>query len=185
MSLYDNGIATVSNHSFNSRYPLLNELYLTSNKLRSIQPLGFHSLQNLRKLYLNYNELMSFNNGEVFKWLSKLSVLDLSHCHLKYVPNNLFSYLPELQNISLESNNISAVKIPTCSSKVLRTIWLSNNCIHQLTPETFEVSCKSDLLDLHLLENYLLKIDASTVASLHVRYFSVSMQIRKRDTCME
>ena len=135
LNLYFNGIATVSNYSF-SQYPLLNELNLNSNKLRSIQPLGFYSLQHLRKLDLSGNELMSLRNGEVFRWLPKLSHLYLVECHLNHVPNNLFSYLPELQTVSLISNNISSVKIPTCSSKVLRTIGLTFNCIHQLTPET-------------------------------------------------
>ena len=179
LDLGDNGIATVSNYSF-SRYNLLNKLELTSNKLRSIQPLGFYSLQHLRELYLDHNELMSLSDGEVFKWLPKLSHLDLSYCHLEYVPDNLFSYLPELQHVSLNSNNIGSVKIPSCSSKVLEMIYLQNNCIHQLTPETFEVSCKSD--SIYLTENDLQTIDPSTVASLHVRYLTVSMQIRTIDT---
>ena len=179
--LYNNGIATVSNHSF-SRYPLLAKLDLASNKLRSIQPLGFYSLQHLRKLYLNHNELMSLSNGEVFKWLPKLTHLYLSQCHLEYVPNNLFSNLPELQIVGLDANNISSVKIPSCSSKELRIIFLQYNRIHHLTPETFEVSCKID--SIYLTGNYLQTIDPSTVASLHVRYLQldVSIQIRTRET---
>ena len=179
LNLWNNGIATVSNYSF-IRYPLLNELYLTSNKLRSIQPLGFYSLQHLRKLYLNDNELVSLSNGEVFKWLPKLTHLGLSNCHLQYVPNNLFSYLPEIQQVCLDANNITSVKISSCSSKVLAYISLSNNCIHQLTPETFQVSCQID--SIYLIGNDLQTIDPSTVASLHVRYLAVSMQIRTRET---
>ena len=179
LDLSNNGIATVFNYSF-SRYHLLNELHLASNKLRSIQPLGFYSLQHLRTLYLQDNELMYLSNGEVFKWLPKLSFLDLSNCHLEYVPSNLFLYLPEIQDVWLYSNNISSVKIPSCSSKVLQTINLFSNDIHQLTPETFEVSCKSD--SIYLTGNDLQTIDPGTVASLHVRYLSLSMQIRTRDT---
>ena len=178
--LSNNGIATVLNYSF-TRYHLLNELYLASNKLRSIEPLGFYSLQHLRTLDLYGNELMSLSNGEVFKWLPRLSLLDLIDCHLEYVPNNLFSYLPEIQEVWLNFNNINSVKIPSCSSKVLRWISLSSNDIHQLTPETFEVSCKSDSIDL--TTNDLQTIDPGTVASLHVRHLAVSIQIRTRDTC--
>ena len=174
-----NEIATISNYSF-SRYPLLNELDLKLNYIRSIQPLGFYSLQHLRTLYLDGNELMSLSNGEVFKWLPKLAHLYLTCCSLDHVPNNLFSYLPELQHVWLESNNISSVKIPTCSSKVLQTIWLSDNSIHQLTPETFEISCKC--YTIYMTGNDLQAIDPSTVASLHVRYLAVSMKIRTRDT---
>ena len=179
LDLSNNGIATVFNYAF-SRYHLLIKLNLASNKLRSIEPLGFYSLQHLRTLFLYDNELMSLSNGEVFKWLPRLSLLDLSNCHLEYVPNNLFSYLPEIQVVWLISNNISSVKIPSCSSKVLRTISLYSNDIHQLTPETFELSCKSDSIDLY--GNDLQTIDPGTVASLHVRYLAVSMQIRTRDT---
>ena len=179
LDLSHNGIATVFNYSF-SRYHLLNELDISYNKLRSIQPLGFYSLQHLRTLYLRHNELMSLGNGEVFKWLPRLSHLDLRACHLEYVPNNLFSYLPKLQHVSFESNNISSVKIPSCSSKVLRTIDLSSNDIHQFTPETFEVSCKSD--SIYLRENDLQNVDPSTVASLHIRHLAVSMLILTRDT---
>ena len=181
-NLSNNGIATVFNYSF-SRYHLLNELNLASNKLRSIEPLGFYSLQHLRILFMYDNELMSLSNGEVFKWLPRLSLLFLFNCHLEYVPNNLFSYLPEIQDVWLDSNNISSVKIPSCSSKVLRNIFLNYNDIHQLTPETFEVSCKSDSIDL--TDNDLQTIDPGTVASLHVRYLSLSMQIRTRDTWNE
>ena len=179
LDLSVNDITTISNYSF-SRYPLLDELDLTINYIRSIQPLGFYSLQHLRILHLNDNELMSLSDGEVFKCLPKLSHLYLTYCNLDYVPNNLFSYLPELQHVWLDNNNISSVKIPTCSSKVLRTIRLSFNYIHQLTPETFEVSCKCD--SIHLTGNDLQTIDPSTVASLHARFLAVSMQIRTRDT---
>ena len=179
LDLSDNGIATVFNYSF-SRYHLLNELNLASNKLRSIEPLGFYSLQHLRTLFIDDNELMSLSNGEVFKWLPRLSLLDLSNCHLEYVPNNLFSYLPKIQDVWLQSNNISSVKIPSCSSKVLRNIFLNSNDIHQLTPETFEVSCRSD--SIYLTHNDLHTIDPGTVASLHVRYLSLRIQVRTRDT---
>ena len=115
--------------------------------------------------------LSGFPNCHIYTYLIAI---------LSYVPNNLFSYLPEIQHVSFDSNNISSVKIPSCSSKVLRTIELVSNDIYQLTPETFEVSCKSD--SIYLNENDLQTIDPGTVASLHVRYLSLSMQIRTRET---
>ena len=147
LSLYDNAISALSNFSF-TRYPLLIELDLSRNKLRSIDPLALFSLQYLRKLELSSNELKGLSNGIVFKGLPELSYLDISNCHLNAIPYNLFRYLPKLKKAIFSSNNINSVNITSCKSRLLQAILLDRNSMYQLIPETFVFTCTYKSLSL-------------------------------------
>ena len=64
----------------------------------------FENLKELRRLYLNNNNLTEITTGywgdkTVFDKLSKLETLDLSHNYIKYVPITLLNRFPNLQKL--------------------------------------------------------------------------------------
>ena len=172
LDLHDNVLPILLNNSF-MRYPFLTRLDLSENRINSIQELAFFSLRHLRKLDLKYNNFVSLDNGVVFKWLSELSYLDLSHCHLTVVPNKILSYLPKLQYLSLNANNITSVNLSSCGRKVL-DLSLSHNHIQNLTSKSFVLKCKCS--NLILDSNYIRNFDSRTVTLLPTKNLHLSYQ---------
>ncbi|KAF2074820.1 hypothetical protein CYY_003884 [Polysphondylium violaceum] len=115
-------IAIPSNHSS------LNELYINSNQLKSLESLCQLSFSNITKLAANFNQITT-------------------------IPS-MISNLKRLCKLELNENNITTVSPSIVSLKSLYEVGLGNNKIENLPPEMAQMTW---LLDINLNKNPIQK----------------------------
>ncbi|XP_076644186.1 lumican-like [Halictus rubicundus] len=145
----------------------LMSLYLDQNPLRSIYISSndtYLEILSLRDCNLNSQILQNLRDFP----LSNLNILDISENHLKYIPDNLFNGLTNLQQLLLRKNSITEIPnlnnfhrlyklslsyndIETVSnvmSNTLRILNLQNNKISEIIDSSFTYLPMLQVLDL-------------------------------------
>ncbi|XP_020489989.1 trophoblast glycoprotein b [Labrus bergylta] len=159
-----NDISGISVDSFPTRLELLTDLYLSGNEIESVDVQAFENLPNLVRLDLSNNNILNFserafpseNKVQVLNLsstfhnhtfmdeflgflqsgnLDQLTVLDLSNNDLVILPDDIFSSLSHLVNLSLQNSSI--ISIPNGTLKVpLRDLDLRDNSLRDLPTAT-------------------------------------------------
>lgn len=160
-----NNIARLSAESFPTRLDQLTDLYLTENKLESLDSMVFNNLPNLRLLDLTNNRIQSFNatafpadnmvqelvlsrafyndtyTEELLNLLQsgalpKLTRLDLSNNKLLVLPGRTFSRLPSLANLTLQNSSIVSIQDGALRDPPLLELDLRDNILRELSNST-------------------------------------------------
>jgi len=157
----------------------LGEIHLQNNSLGVLAPGLLNDLEHLLYLDLSNNELTTeWVNGETFKGLLRLVVLNLANNRLSKIDSVLFRDLRNLQVLNLEYNKLSSIADDAFSTMynmhtlllshnqlksvdqyicnglyVLSFLALDNNLIETVEPQSFK-NC-SDVKDLNLSGNKL------------------------------
>lgn len=111
----------------NNNVANLSELNLSHNNLTSIQNLT--NLSNLKILNLSFNKIIDINEN-TFINLTKLTVLKLEQCGIKYLPENLFTHQfgHFLKYLDLSYNHLKSINFDNMSSLVqLETFYIDGN----------------------------------------------------------
>uniref|UniRef100_A0A3B3BIS7 Uncharacterized protein n=1 Tax=Oryzias melastigma TaxID=30732 RepID=A0A3B3BIS7_ORYME len=136
LHLYGNHLRSLSPHLLRG-VPLLQNLDLTENKLRDL-PADVFSHAPLRSLVLK-NNLIEEARGEWLPENSSLTWLDLSGNLLTKIPTVLLQKLPNLENLDLSNNRLE--KIPPHSLDglaKLERLNLQENKLHSLDASSFQ-----------------------------------------------
>lgn len=86
----------------------LEVLHLGYNNLKTIKMSWFQTLSNLKELTFPHNKISEIDG--VFKGLTNLEHLDISHNGLTNVKSGLFEFLENLKLLKLESNRLTDVR---------------------------------------------------------------------------
>lgn len=171
--LTGNRIPRLRVDSFPSPLDQLTDLYLGGNELEFVDPMAFDKLPSLVRLDLSNNSINNFSDkafpednklqvlnlsrcfqnhstadlsflpGGIFP---KLSVLDLSNNDLVFLPDNIFTSLPSLVNLSLQNSSIISIQNGTLKVPPLQNMDLRDNSLRLLSSVTMsELSSKPGL----------------------------------------
>lgn len=170
--LTGNSISRVDTDSFPNLLDQLTDLYLGGNELEFVDAMAFNKLPNLVRLDLSNNNIKNFsgafpsdNKLQVLNLsscfqnhsladlsflpkgnLQQLSVLDLSNNDLVFLPDNIFSGLPSLVNLSLKNSSIISIQNGTLKVPPLQNMDLRDNSLRLLPTITMsEFSSKPGL----------------------------------------
>ncbi|KAM4581567.1 toll-like receptor 21 [Odontesthes bonariensis] len=152
LNLRNNRISVIFNGTFlNLRH--LNILDLGGNKISQMQPSGLDGLKNLSKLYLDGNNLKTIDTSFYHAFQDTLTVLDLQSNQIRFFTEKLnspFMNLSKLSDLKLDGQRpYGLTLIPRTLFRglySLRSLYLTNNKIFHLAPETFD-----DLTSLRFL----------------------------------
>lgn len=160
-----NNIARLSAESFPTRLDQLTDLYLSENKLESLDSMVFSNLPKLRLLDLSNNRIQSFNatafpanntvqelvlsrafynetyTEELFNLLQtgalqKLTCLDLSNNKLLVLQGRMFSHLSSLANLTLQNSSIVSIQDGALRAPPLLELDLRDNILRELSNST-------------------------------------------------
>lgn len=160
--LTGNHISRISVDSFPSLLELT-DLDLGGNKLEFVDAMAFDKLPSLLHLDLSNNIISNFSDGafpdenklQVLNLsrcfdnhtvadlsflpkgnLQQLSVLDLSNNDLVFLPDNIFSGLPSLADLSLQNSSIITLQNGTLKVPPLQNLDLRDNSLRVLSTAT-------------------------------------------------
>nr|XP_054754049.1 toll-like receptor 4 [Lytechinus pictus] len=180
LNLAYNNITILLNASF-EEYPLIKDLYIYFNDLRSIEPAAFHPIRDLRYLDLSNNmRLVVLPVEGVFMKSPKLFTLNLSRLNLRSIPNDTLKWSPRLRLVNLSSNKLSFINLSSCG--MVEEVNLSRNLIQRLTMEYFIFPCRTDHLDL--TNNPIQFVDPDDIASLQVRSLKLGQYNLRNETLL-
>lgn len=170
-----NNISRLSVDSFPGPLEQLTDLYLSGNELESVDAKVFDNLPNLVRLDLSNNNIQTFSerafphnnmvqalnlSGSLHNHsfmdvalsvlqrgnLLQLTVLDLSNNDIVVPPDNMFSSLTSLVNLSLQNSSIISILNDTLKVPPLRDLDLRDNSLKDLpTTALAEFSLKPGL----------------------------------------
>nr|ARK19972.1 leucine rich repeat domain containing protein [Ampulex compressa] len=170
----------VGNNTF-AQMTSLKRLILSGNKLHTLEEGLFANLTRLESLELNNCDLKSPIDPKVFgeridtdiielklsgnplavpeegsllpKQFSNLEILDLSHCNLSHLNENIFARTRNLTRLNLSGNNVSGTENLICLRKlrILEHLDLSNNKLSTINPKVFKANPR--LISINLLGN--------------------------------
>lgn len=170
-----NNISRISAASFPTRLNQLTDLYLNGNEVESVDEMVFFNLPNLVRLDLSNNQIKDFSetafpedNKLQFLNLSRsfhnhsitdvvlsflrsgnllqLTALDLSNNDLVILPDNIFTGLSNLVNLSLQNSSMITIQNRTLRVPPLHELDLRDNSLRDLPPTTLaEFSLKPGL----------------------------------------
>ncbi|KAM7383223.1 hypothetical protein PAMP_002894 [Pampus punctatissimus] len=152
LNLRNNRISVIFNRTFiNLKH--LNTLDLGGNKITYFQPLGLDGLKSLSKFYLDGNNLKQIDTSLYRVFQDTLTVLDLQSNQIRFLNENIsspFMNLSKLSDLKLDSQKPHGLTLlPRKFFRglySLKSLYLTNNRISHLPPDTFD-----DLTDLHFL----------------------------------
>ena len=171
LQLKGNNIRNLSDASF-SRYPLLRSLDLSKNRIRVIKTGTFKPLRLLTTLSLANNPNLYEINDELLRWCSQLVTLNMESTGLIYFPGNTIKWLPNLENLYLQKNNLTSIHFKSCANpRVNTSIDLSYNQISALTLQTVSIYC--DFKSVNLIANPILIVDPNSLSDLRIQSFSL------------
>ncbi|UJR35449.1 hypothetical protein I4U23_028205 [Adineta vaga] len=171
--LGNNSLSFIDNDLLRLLGNYLEELILTGDhRLNSLEFLLRYPLKNLRVLKLDQFDLSEMNLEKVFLNMTKLEIISLRSCQIKYLPN-----LPNVQILDLENNQISNTISLTTSyvhlnlaKNLISSINLKNNTylkslnLSENLLTSFDFSMLNEnLRDLNLNSNRLLAINFNTL----------------------
>ncbi|KAM6995760.1 trophoblast glycoprotein [Tautogolabrus adspersus] len=160
-----NDISGISVDSFPTRLELLTDLYLSGNEIESVDVNAFENLPNLVRLDLSNNNILNFserafpsdNKVQVLNLsssfhnhtfmeefigflqsgnLHQLTVMDLSNNDLVILPDDIFSSLSHLVNLSLQNSSIISIPNGTLKVPLLHDLDLRDNSLRDLPTTT-------------------------------------------------
>ncbi|XP_022609208.1 trophoblast glycoprotein [Seriola dumerili] len=170
-----NNISRISVDSFPTGLKLLTDLYLSGNEMESVGAMVFDNMPNLVRLDLSNNKIETFseraipddNKLQVLNLsrsfhshssmdvilsvlqhgnLSMLKVLDLSNNDLVILPDDIFTSLFNLINLSLQNSSIISIQNGTLKVPPLRDLDLRDNSLRYMPTTTLaEFSLKPSL----------------------------------------
>ena len=86
----------------------LRVLQLSACNLSHIPPKAFEKLPNLQELYISYNKIGMLYNVQ---GVGHVTLLDISHNHLRVLGSDIFTELPELIHLNLRHNSLSTLNM--------------------------------------------------------------------------
>lgn len=126
----------------------LKKLYLSGNKIDTINGDTFDDLLSLEKLDLLQNSIHSLDE-KTFKRLIKLKILILSDNKLTELPSKIFQNNFELRELYLSKNQLVSLPLKIFISLVkLEQIWLDGNYLTSLSVEHFFSNRKLRIISL-------------------------------------
>ncbi|XP_062848183.1 trophoblast glycoprotein b [Trichomycterus rosablanca] len=162
--LTGNDISSLTKESFPVRLDLLEELYLSGNRIEQVAPGVFYNLPGLRLLDLSNNKIINFspeafsqnNNLQVLNMnrslynftyvdvvsnllkhsVPKLSYLGLANNGLVVLPDDMFTNLSDLTTLDLSHNSIVLINNGTFRYQALHSLDLRENSLKNLSNET-------------------------------------------------
>nr|XP_014351734.1 PREDICTED: nyctalopin-like [Latimeria chalumnae] len=139
--------------------PNITSLSLEKNLIEAIGKYSLKYLKTLQELNLKRNKIWVIQN-DAFNHPNKLSVLNLGHNCISYLPNQLFEGLSWLKVMHLEANKILKISCSFSSLTNLRKLHLNNNRISSIAKYAFNSLKQLELLhlsknNLTFLPNYL------------------------------
>ena len=119
--------------------PLLQELFLSRNKVQKIYSNTFKGLKNLKKLYLDGNSLDTLYSGR-FDDLKNLQIISVAHNNIGRLRKGVFMNLPKLSEIYMNDNKINTLDYKSLNGMNLKRLDLQNNRIVRLKDGAFKNS---------------------------------------------
>ena len=116
LDLSSNFIRSLWNTSF-LMYSLLEKLDMSNNLIGFIDLATFFPVDQLTSLSLDHNPI--FNLTDIFQESKRLSSLSLRFCNLSYFPNETLGFLPQLQSLDLNGNELLYINISKCPERTL------------------------------------------------------------------
>ncbi|XP_071964993.1 uncharacterized protein [Antedon mediterranea] len=135
------------------KFPFLHTLDLSDNNIESLNPGGFASLINLKKLNLSRNSIILLEDN-AFLGLTKLNILDISNNGLIEIDNNVFIDINNTIELFMQGNLIDEISGTAFDSLTELRILVSDDyrfcCLAttttSCTPEADEFSSCADLM---------------------------------------
>lgn len=163
--LTGNAIFRLTNESFPSRLHYLEELYLSENRIKQVDPGVFDNLPRLQLLDLSNNKILNFS-PDAFPENSTLQVLNLSRSLFNFSYSDVFCNLfkravPKLSNLSLANNDLVILAEDMFTSlSDLTTLDLRNNSLVSINNVIFQ---NEALISLDLRNNALKELSNGTI----------------------
>ena len=107
-------------------------LYLDNNQLEDLDPDVFSGLYMMQRLLLGDNQLRSLPGG-LFRDMARLDYLDLSRNNLRTLSANAFAGLGSLQTIKLSGNGLAEIVPGTFSHSPIAYLDISVNSLTTLS----------------------------------------------------
>ena len=108
LSFKRNGLTALIPGSYTVIGKHLSALYISDNKLVSLQSVLFNGLHRLYELYLNDNYLESLP-ADLFNGLNELCWLHLDNNYMESLPADLFNGLHILYKLHLDNNHLKSL----------------------------------------------------------------------------
>ncbi|XP_028984710.1 toll-like receptor 21 [Betta splendens] len=144
LNLRNNRISVIFNGTFR-RLTKLTTLDLGGNKITHFDPSGLDGLTSLSKLYLDGNNLKEIETSISHVFQNTLTVLDLEGNQIRYLNGNIgspFINMSKLSDLKLGWQRPYGLTIlPRTLLRglhSLKSLYLTNNNIYQLAPDTFD-----------------------------------------------
>uniref|UniRef100_UPI0037E7B853 trophoblast glycoprotein n=1 Tax=Semicossyphus pulcher TaxID=241346 RepID=UPI0037E7B853 len=167
-----NNISGISVDSFPTRLELLTDLYLSGNEMEYVDAKVFDNLPNLVRLDLSNNNIQTFSET-AFPGDNKLQLLNLSSSfHNHTLMDMSLSFLKsgnllQLTDLDLSSNDLVILPDDMFSNLThLVNLSLQNSSIISILNGTLKVP---PLLDLDLRDNSLRNLPATSLAQFTVK----------------
>ncbi|KAM7380465.1 hypothetical protein PAMP_003758 [Pampus punctatissimus] len=168
--------------NFTKNLKNLKILLMNHNKISTSTNTELES-QSLERLEFRDNRLdMLWRDGDTryvnyFKKLLNLTVLDISHNNLNFIPDQLFSGLPDkLSELYIKNNKLKAKSFPWAKLQLLRSLQVLDLSGNSLTDVPHMLSnCTKSLEKLILHKNQILKLTPDFLKDAYnLRYLDLS-----------
>ncbi|XP_054851004.1 toll-like receptor 13 [Eublepharis macularius] len=166
----------------------LRQLHLGHNKMASLHPRSFMFQLALQELHLSNNNLSVFQEiATAVKGLANLTFLNLDFNQLSAPcmgPSRIV--LPNVRNLSLNSNGIARLDLSNCSLPSLQQLNLSHNDMLEVESESFRAT--PVLLELSLDMNpfhisQLINVSLPNLTMLHLSSMNQSLNHSLPSAC--
>ncbi|KAG8187731.1 hypothetical protein JTE90_015601 [Oedothorax gibbosus] len=118
LQLSDNSIPTLGDDWFKDGPKSLEHLILSDNNIGRLGHRAFAGIESLRILFLAGNRFGHFRRSMLPNPASKLVELELDNNGLTSLPENMFSNMPALELISLQTNGLNRI-----TKEIFETVW--------------------------------------------------------------
>jgi Leucine-rich repeat (LRR) protein len=144
----------------------IDELVLSLNSVKRIEPSSLIAFKHLKVLNLSRNKIRDLNNPKIFKGLVSLRELNLSLNSISKLDKEIFSYMTNLKLLDLSSNFIESIdKKAFRGLENLDELNLRNNCLKNSSC-SHPFAYLTKLTTLNMAENQLEVINKSIFRGL-------------------